>query len=254
MASPTLQVEGLTKSFGAVVATNQIHFEIKQGEFHAVIGPNGAGKTTLVALLSGMLKPDAGRVLFLDRDITNETVATRSHLGLARSFQITSIFKNFTALDNVALSIQAHQGHSFRFWKTASTDPDLIKPAREILESIGLGERTNIIAGNLAHGEQRQLEIAMAIATQPKLLLLDEPTAGMGAEDSERMREFLGTLKGETSMLLIEHDMDTVFSLADRVTVLVYGSVIGTGSPEEIRKNSDVKAAYLGEDDETQYA
>lgn len=254
MPEPTLTVEGLTKSFGGVIATNQLDFEIEPGEIHAIIGPNGAGKTTLVALLSGMLKPDGGRIKFLGKDITRETAATRSHLGLARSFQITSIFRKFDALSNVALSIQAHQGHSFHFWKNASNDPKLIEPAQEILQRVGLGKRTRIIAGNLAHGEQRQLEIAMALATKPKLLLLDEPTAGMGAEDSDRMRKFLETLKGEISMLLIEHDMDTVFSLADRVTVLVYGRVIGTGTPEEIRKNADVKAAYLGEDEENSNA
>ncbi|MCS5599128.1 MAG: ABC transporter ATP-binding protein, partial [Rhodospirillales bacterium] len=236
MPEPTLTVEGLTKSFGGVIATNQLDFEIEPGEIHAIIGPNGAGKTTLVALLSGMLKPDGGRIKFLGKDITRETAATRSHLGLARSFQITSIFRKFDALSNVALSIQAHQGHSFHFWKNASNDPKLIEPAQEMLQRVGLGKRTRIIAGNLAHGEQRQLEIAMALATKPKLLLLDEPTAGMGAEDSDRLRKFLETLKGEISMLLIEHDMDTVFSLADRVTVLVYGRVIGTGLPEEIRK------------------
>mgnify|MGYP001199183684 CR=1 FL=1 len=254
MPNPTLIVEGLTKSFGGVVATNHLDFHIDSGEIHAIIGPNGAGKTTLVALLSGMLNPDAGRIEFLGQDISRESAASRSHLGLARSFQITSIFKNFDALSNVALSIQAHQGHSFRFWKNASTDSELIQPAKDILEGVGLGDRTNIVAGNLAHGEQRQLEIAMALATRPKLLLLDEPTAGMGAEDSDRMRDYLATLKGDISMLLIEHDMDTVFSLADRVTVLVYGTAIGTGSPEEIRKNADVKAAYLGEDDENENA
>ena len=254
MAEPTLKVEGLTKSFGGVVATNEIDFEIRPGEIHAIIGPNGAGKTTLVALISGMLNPDGGRISFLGRDITRETVANRSHLGLARSFQITSVFSNLDALSNVALSIQAHLGHSFLFWRKASNDPKLIKPAQNFLETVGLGERGHIIAGNLSHGEQRQLEIAMALATHPKLLLLDEPTAGMGAEDSERMRQFLATLKGEISMLLIEHDMDTVFSLADRVTVLVYGTVIGTGTPEEIRKNADVKAAYLGEDEEYSHA
>ena len=254
MAEPTLRVEGLTKSFGGVVATNELYFEIEPGEIHAVIGPNGAGKTTLVALLSGMLKPDAGRIIFLGRDISGESAAVRSHLGLARSFQITSIFGKFTALANVALSIQAHRGHSFRFWKPVFQDPALIDPARKILEDIGLGDRADTIAGNLAHGEQRQLEIAMALATEPKLLLLDEPTAGMGAEDSDRMRDFIASLKGEISMLLIEHDMDTVFNLADRVTVLIYGTAIATGTPEEIRQNDEVRAAYFGEDDEVKYA
>ena len=254
MNESTLRVEGLTKSFGGVVATNNLYFDIEQGEIHAVIGPNGAGKTTLVAQLSGLLKPDAGRIIFLGSDISRESAEARSHLGLARSFQITSIFPNFTALTNVALAIQAHRGHSFRFWKPVSADPDLIDPARKILEDIGLGDRANEIAGNLAHGEQRQLEIAMALATEPKLLLLDEPTAGMGAEASDRMREFIASLKGKISMLLIEHDMDTVFNLADRVTVLIYGTAIATGTPEEIRKNDEVRAAYLGQDDEIKYA
>ena len=155
MVEPTLTVEGLTKSFGGVVATNQIDFQIKPGEIHAIIGPNGAGKTTLVALISGMLSPESGRIQFLGKDITRETTANRSRLGLARSFQITSIFKKFDALSNVALSIQAHQGHSFHFWKSASNDPNLIEPAQEILQRVGLGKRTRIIAGNLAHGEQR---------------------------------------------------------------------------------------------------
>ena len=254
MADPTLKVEGLSKSFGGVVATNNLYFEIEPGEIHAVIGPNGAGKTTLVAQVSGMLKPDAGRILFLGRDISGLSADARSHLGLARSFQITSIFRKFTALANVALSIQAHRGHSFRFWKPASTDRALIEPARIILDDVGLGERANMIASNLAHGEQRQLEIAMALATQPKLLLLDEPTAGMGAEDSDRLCDFLSSLKGGVSMLLIEHDMDTVFTLADRVTVLVYGTAIANGTPDEIRQNDEVRAAYLGEDDEVDHA
>ena len=254
MAEATLKVEGLTKSLGGVVATNNLYFEIEPGEIHAVIGPNGAGKTTLVAQLSGMLKPDAGRILFLGRDISGLSAEARSHLGLARSFQITSIFPKFTVLANVAMSIQAHRGHSFRFWKPAATNPALIEPARKMLDDVGLGERANMIAGNLAHGEQRQLEIAMAMATRPKLLLLDEPTAGMGEEDSARLCDFLSSLKGELTMLLIEHDMDTVFTLANRVTVLVYGKAIATGTPQEIRQNDEVKEAYLGEDDEVEHA
>ena len=237
------------KSFGGVVATDQFFFDIQQGEIHAIIGPNGAGKTTLVAQISGMLKPDSGRILFDGQDITGLSAAERSHLGLARSFQITSIFRQFSALENVAMSIQARQGHSFRFWKPATKDSGLTEPAMEILSDLGLADRARVLADNLSHGEKRQLEIAMALATDPKLLLLDEPTAGMGAEDSARIREFLGGLKGKHSMLLIEHDMDTVFSLADRVTVLVYGRGIATGTPEEVRGNAEVRAAYLGEDD-----
>ena len=196
-----------------------------------------------------MLSPDSGEIIFSGQEISTFTAPQRSHLGLARSFQITSVFPNFTALENVALSIQAHAGHSFRFWTPSSTDPALIKPAQKILDQVGLGERARSLAGNLAHGQQRQLEIAMALATGPKMLLLDEPTAGMGAEESENMRQFLGNLKGDYSMLLIEHDMDTVFSLADRVTVLVYGRAIATGTPEQIRNNAEVRAAYLGEDE-----
>jgi branched-chain amino acid transport system ATP-binding protein len=249
MAEPILKVDGLIKHFGGVYAVDNVNFEILPGEIHAVIGPNGAGKTTFVAQLSGLLQPDAGSIVFDGRDITRLSAPERSHLGLARSFQITSIFRNFTALENVALSIQAHSGHSFRFWRPAMSDPALIDPARKFLDEIGLGARADVVASNLAHGEQRQLEIAMALATGPKLLLLDEPTAGMGPEDSDRIRDFLARLKGEYSMLLIEHDMDTVFTLADRITVLVYGKAIATGTPAEIRGNDEVRSAYLGEDE-----
>ncbi len=249
MADPILRVEGLNKSFGGVVATHNLDFEVEPGEIHAVIGPNGAGKTTFVAQLSGMLKPDSGRIVFDGKDVTQLSAPARSHAGLARSFQITSVFRNFTALQNVALSIQAHSGHSFRMWKPAATDAELNDPAREILEQVGLGARSDILAANLAHGEQRQLEIAMALATRPRMLLLDEPTAGMGPEDTQRITRFLADLKGTYSMLLIEHDMDTVFALADRITVLVYGRAIATGTPEAIRANDEVRAAYLGEEE-----
>jgi len=251
MSDPILKVERLKKSFGGVVATDSLDFDVMPGEIHAVIGPNGAGKTTFVAQIAGMLKSDSGRILFDGQDIGAKTAPQRSHMGLARSFQITSVFREFTALENVALSIQAHSGHSFKFWKRASTDADLTEPAQKILDDVGLGERALTLAGNLAHGQQRQLEIAMALATGPKMLLLDEPTAGMGTEESEQMRQFLDRLKGDYSMLLIEHDMDTVFSLADRVTVLVYGRAIATGTPTEIRNNDEVRAAYLGEDEVT---
>ena len=250
MAEATLKIEGLQKNFGGVTAADNIFLEIEEGQIHAVIGPNGAGKTTLVSLLSGMTAADAGRIIFNGRDISGESPHARSLLGLARSFQITSLFKAFSARENVALAIQAHQGHSFRFWRAAANDRDLMEPAQAFLDDVGIGRRADVIAGNLAHGEQRQLEIAMALATRPKLLLLDEPTAGMGTEESEVMRDFLARLKGTCTMLLIEHDMDTVFALADQVTVLVYGRVIATGTPEEIRKNDEVRAAYLGEEED----
>ena len=249
MSEPLLKVKQLSKAFGGVVATDKLDFDVMPGEIHAVIGPNGAGKTTFVAQIAGMLKSDSGSIVFDGKDIAGKSAPERSHLGLARSFQITSVFRDFTALENVALSIQAHDGHSFRFWKRASTDINLTRPAQKILDDVGLGDKALSLAGNLAHGQQRQLEIAMALATSPKMLLLDEPTAGMGTEESENMRQFLSNLKSDYSMLLIEHDMDTVFSLADRVTVLVYGRGIATGTPEEIRNNAEVRAAYLGEDE-----
>jgi len=249
MSEPLLKVVQLRKSFGGVVATDSLDFDVMPGEIHAVIGPNGAGKTTFVAQIAGMLKSDSGTITFDGRDMAGKTAPERSHMGLARSFQITSVFRDFTALENVSLSIQAHAGHSFRFWKRASTDRDLTDPAQKILDDVGLGDKALTLAGNLAHGQQRQLEIAMALATSPKMLLLDEPTAGMGTEESETMRAFLNEMKGKYSMLLIEHDMDTVFSVADRVTVLVYGRGIATGTPEEIRNNAEVRAAYLGEDE-----
>ena len=249
MTDPILKVQGLNKHFGGVVATDNLDFEVESGEIHAVIGPNGAGKTTFVAQLAGMIKSDSGSIIFDGAEITGLPVQKRSHLGLARSFQITSVFKQFTVAENVAMSIQAHDGHSFRFLRRAGSDPALVGPSHALLDRVGLGARAEVVAANLAHGEQRQLEIAMALATGPKLLLLDEPTAGMGPEDSQRMATFLQGLKGDYSMLLIEHDMDTVFALADRITVLVYGRAIATGAPAEIRANSEVRAAYLGEED-----
>ena len=249
MVEPLLKIAGLSKHFGGIVATDNLSLDVVPGEIHAIIGPNGAGKTTLIAQLCGLLKPNAGTITFDGTDITNLKPPARSKLGLARSFQITSVFRDFSALDNVILAIQAHSGHSFRFWRPAREDPALRDPAREVLDQVGLGARADIISGNLAHGEQRQLEIAMTLATKPKLLLLDEPMAGMGAEDSQHMIEFLAKLKGKYTMLLIEHDMDAVFRLADRITVLVYGRAIATGNPAEIRANSEVRNAYLGEDE-----
>jgi branched-chain amino acid transport system ATP-binding protein len=248
MAEPLLATQGLVKRFGGLVATDQVSLAIEDGELHAVIGPNGAGKTTLIAQLAGELAPDGGTIRFAGADVTALRAPARSARGLARSFQITSVFHEFTALDNVALAVQAHAGHSFRFWRPARREAVLREPARAILEQVGLGARAEVPAANLAHGEKRALEIAMALATQPRLLLLDEPMAGMGPEDSARMVRFLATLKGRLTILLIEHDMDAVFALADRITVLVYGRAIATGTPEAIRRNAEVRQAYLGED------
>jgi len=244
-----LKARSLIKAFGGLMATDNLSLEVAPGEFHAVIGPNGAGKTTLVNLLSGLLKLDAGAITFAGRDITRLSAPARVKAGLVRSFQITSIFRDFTALENVMLPVQAQQGHSFRFWTPVSRDARLTAPARELLERVGLGDRADVRAGNLAYGEQRQLEIAIALATGPSFLLLDEPMAGMGPEESQGLVEFLGALKGRYTMLLVEHDMDAVFALADRITVLVYGRVIATGTPDEIRNDPEVRAAYLGEEE-----
>jgi len=249
VAEPLLDVDGLTKRFGGVIAADAIRLAIPAGELHAVIGPNGAGKTTLISLLAGEIAPQAGAVRFDGRDITRLAVDRRNRLGLARSFQITSLFLNFTALDNVALAVQAHRGHSFRFWGDARRQNELREPARAALGRVGLGPRAGVRVDRLSHGEHRQLEIAMALATQPRLLLLDEPVAGMGPEESARMVALLRELKGSTTILLIEHDMEAVFALADRITVLVYGRVIASGKPAAIRADPAVRGAYLGEGD-----
>lgn len=248
MTESVLKVSGLIKRFGGLTATDNLSLDLRPGEIHAVIGPNGAGKTTMIGQLIGELRPDAGTIHFMGKDITTMPVHLRSQMGIARSFQITSIFQTFTALDNVALAVQAHDGHSFRFWADARRDRSLRDPAMAALEQVGLAHRAEVIASALSHGEHRQLEIAMALAGKPKLLLLDEPMAGMGPEDSARMVTMLRKIKGSVTMLLIEHDMDAVFALADRITVLVYGHGIATGTPAEIRRNEQVRQAYLGDE------
>jgi branched-chain amino acid transport system ATP-binding protein len=247
MAEALLAVSALTKRFGGVVASDDVTLEVTAGELHAVIGPNGAGKTTLVGQLAGEIEPNSGRIQFGGRDITALPVHGRSLLGLARSFQITSLFSNFTAIDNVALAVQARAGHSFRFWRAARREPQLREPARAALERVGLGHRADALVASMSHGEHRQLELAMALATGPRMLLLDEPMAGLGADESARMVKTLRELKRELTVLLIEHDMEAVFALADRITVLVYGRVIASGDPASIRANPEVRQAYLGE-------
>jgi len=247
VAEPLLQIEGLSKRFGGIVASDAITLDVRRGELHAIIGPNGAGKTTLIAQLSGQLHSDAGQVRFAGEDISELPMYRRSALGLARSFQITSLFLDFTALDNVALAVQAHAGHSFQFWRNARHENELREPARAALRRVGLETRADRRASALSHGEHRQLELAMALASAPRMLLLDEPMAGMGPEESARMVRLLRELKGELTILLIEHDMEAVFALADRITVLVYGRVIASGAPAEIRANQQVRDAYLGE-------
>ena len=248
MTEPLLAVSELRKSFGALRASDGISLEVRSGETHAVIGPNGAGKTTFISQLAGNLIPDSGEIRFSGEDITALPAPRRARKGLARSFQITSVYPEFSALQNVALAVQSHAGHSFRFWRDARSDPALTEPARKVLQDVGLASRCDVLAANLAHGEQRQLEVAMALATGPRLLLLDEPMAGMGIEESQRMITLLSSLKRRQTIVLVEHDMDAVFRLADRISVLVYGRVIATGTPEEVRANAEVRAAYLGED------
>jgi branched-chain amino acid transport system ATP-binding protein len=242
-----LRVESLAKRFGGIVATDDLTLSISEGELHAVIGPNGAGKTTLIAQLSGQLVPDSGRIYFGGGDITGVSMPARSLLGLARSFQITSLFLDLSVLDNVALAVQAHAGHSFHFWRNARREPGLRDPARAALARVGLSARADLPASALSHGEHRQLELAMALASRPRMLLLDEPMAGLGPEESARMVSILRDLKKELTILLVEHDMEAVFALADRITVLVYGRVIASGKPEDIRNNAQVRDAYLGE-------
>jgi len=242
-----LHVENLDKRFGGIIATDHLTFGVLEGELHAVIGPNGAGKTTLIAQLAGERQPDSGRIRFADNDITSVPMHTRSALGLARTFQITSLFLNLSVLDNVALAVQAHAGHSFRFWRSARSEMELREPARAALDRVGLSARTHLPASALSHGEHRQIELAMALASRPRMLLLDEPMAGLGPEESARMVAMLRELKKELTILLVEHDMEAVFALADRITVLVYGRVIASGKPEEIRNNAQVRDAYLGE-------
>jgi branched-chain amino acid transport system ATP-binding protein len=249
VSEPMLHTAGLVKRFGALVATDDVSLTIMPGEMHALIGPNGAGKTTLIGQLTGELRPNAGRISFEGRDITHLSVDERARLGLARSFQITSVFSSFTAEGNVALAVQAREPHSFKFWRAANMVGPLREPARAGLRDVGLLGRDDAIAAGLSHGEHRQLELAMALATQPKMLLLDEPMAGLGTQESRAMTDLLRRLKGTYTVLLVEHDMDVVFTLADRISVLVRGRIIACGSPAEIRENPDVRFAYLGEEE-----
>ena len=248
MIEPILEVRNLVKSFGGVKASNDISLSVQEHEIHAIIGPNGAGKTTLVSQLSGSLQPDSGSVHFNAQDITKLPTHKRSIIGLARSFQITSLIMSMSVLDNVALGVQARDGHSFKFWKPARSIIKLRNRATEILRQIDLEGKAGSKVSALSHGERRQVEIAVALAGEPSLLLLDEPMAGMGASESAQMVKILKRMKGEKTIVLIEHDMDAVFALADRISVLVYGQIIATGTPDEIRQNADVRRAYLGED------
>jgi branched-chain amino acid transport system ATP-binding protein len=247
MVEPLLRVEKLVRRFGGIIATDHVSLDVAQGELHAIIGPNGAGKTTLISQLIGQLMPHSGTIRLAGRDITRVPPHRRSALGLARSFQITSLLPDFTAADNVALAAQAHDGHSFHFCGNARKVPHLRKAAQDALERVGLGHRADVVVSRLSHGEQRELELAVALATRPQIMLLDEPMAGLGVTESARMVKLLQELRREVSIVLVEHDMPAVFALADRISVLVYGRVIASGTPLEIRGNDEVKRAYLGD-------
>lgn len=248
MAEVLLKIEDLCKSFGAVQACDKLSLDVYPGEIHALIGPNGAGKTTLLNQISGDLKPDSGRIFFAEKELTHEPLCKRAHLGVARSYQITSVFPHLTVAENLLLAIQAHSGHSFRFWQRADKDPGMKAALETAVARVGLLERSRIKAENLSHGEKKQLEVGMALASQPKLLLLDEPMAGMGPGGTVELSKLILELRNKMTIILVEHDMQAIFSLADRITVLVYGQVIATGTPEEIRANSEVRQAYLGDE------
>jgi branched-chain amino acid transport system ATP-binding protein len=243
-----LRLEHIRKRFGALVVSDDVTLDIAPQELHAVIGPNGAGKTTLINQISGLAAPDSGRILFLGEDITALPTHARVRRGLARSFQVTSLLCGFSARENVALAVQARAGSSFRLFGAAAREPALNDEALRFLRLVDLEDRAELAAGELSHGEQRQLELAVALATEPKLLVLDEPLAGTGHEESERLVATLRALKGRYAILLVEHDMDAVFALADRITVLVYGKVIASGAPAAVRANAEVRSAYLGEE------
>jgi len=247
VAEPLLRIESLVRRFGGIVATDNLSLDVARGELHAIIGPNGAGKTTLISQLIGQLRPTAGTIRFAGQDVTHLPAWKRSRLGLARSFQITSLLPNFTAADNVALAAQARDGHSFRFFGNARQERQLREAAHAALDRVGLLGRADVMVSRLSHGEQRELELAVALATKPQLLLLDEPMAGLGVTESARMVKLLAELRQEVTIVLVEHDMNAVFALADRITVLVYGRVIASDVPAAIRSNDEVKRAYLGD-------
>ncbi|MFD2182461.1 ABC transporter ATP-binding protein [Rhodoplanes azumiensis] len=248
MAEPILALKGLRKQFGGLVVTDSVDLSVAPGELHAVIGPNGAGKTTLINQISGVLPADSGTILFAGHDVTRLAPHERARRGLARTFQITSVLPTFSALENVAIAVQARAGSSFRLFGDAAAEPALNTPAMAALAEVGLAERADVPAGHLSHGEKRALELAMAIVTEPKLLLLDEPMAGTGREETARLITVLRRLKGRFAMMLVEHDMTAVFALADHISVLIYGRILLGGRPDEVREDPQVVAAYLGDE------
>jgi branched-chain amino acid transport system ATP-binding protein len=248
VAEPVLQLAHLRKNFGGLTVTDDVTFEVAPRELHAVIGPNGAGKTTLINQISGLIAPDAGQIVFAGHDVTALPVHARAARGLARTFQITSVLPEFSALENVAVAVQARSGTSLRFFRQADAEAALNEAAMMALIDVDLADRANVLAGHLSHGEKRALELAIALAMKPKLLLLDEPMAGTGREETERLVAVLRRLKGRMPMVLVEHDMTAVFALADRISVLIYGRILASGTPEAVRRDPRVIAAYLGDE------
>ena len=250
MISPILSIQKLSKKFGAVIANEDVSLDLYQGEIHGLIGPNGAGKSTLIKQISGEIKQDSGKIILEENEISNHQVFERTKMGLARSFQVSSVIPNITALENVIVAIQGNLGQTFKFWKPVSKNQGLINAAQVYLDQVDLKTRMSVLASELSHGERRKLEISMALALEPKVFLLDEPMAGLGAAGSKVMTKQLAKLKSRAPILLIEHDMDAIFALADRISVLVYGRIIASGTVNEIRSNADVREAYLGSEDQ----
>ncbi len=242
-----LDINNLSKAFGGVKATSDLSLTVNTGELHAIIGPNGAGKTTLITLLSGTIRPDTGQILFKGRNITGLSAHKRAQAGIARSFQITSLIMDMSVQDNIAIAVQSGSGSSFRFFKPARKIDAIQSRAKDMLDTVGLSNKASLPTHALSHGEHRRMELAIVLALDAELMLLDEPMAGLGAKESQHMIDLLKTIKGKHSIMLVEHDMDAVFALADRISVLVYGQIIATGSPEDIRNNAEVQQAYLGE-------
>ena len=249
MTEPILETRAICKSFGAVEASREVSLDLRPGEIHALIGPNGAGKSTLIAQISGALRPDSGNVRFAGRDVTHLSTPDRARLGLARTFQISALPMEFTVLQNAVLGAVGQRGHAYRFFGGAMRDKALLTRAEEALEQVGLSEVRSVVTAELSHGQRRQLEVAVALTQAPRAFLMDEPMAGLGGEGSQRLTGFLDRLRHRAPILLVEHDMDAVFALADRISVLVYGRIIATGTAAEIRTNAEVRRAYLGEED-----
>ncbi|MEO3413332.1 ABC transporter ATP-binding protein [Roseovarius sp. CAU 1744] len=248
MTDPILATDGITRSFGALVASKDITLDLRPGEIHALIGPNGAGKSTLIQQIAGGLRPDSGRVLLGGADVTHLGTAARARMGIGRTFQISSLAMDHTVLQNVVLGALGHRGDVFRFFTRVMKDAELIDVAERALAQVGLSDARNMRTAELSHGQRRQLEVAVALTLNPRVFLMDEPMAGLGTEGTAQMVGFLDGLRAQAPILLIEHDMDAVFALADRISVLVYGRIIATGTADQIRANPQVREAYLGEE------